>query len=121
MHYVATVYIAPNRVAFMDSLKPRGKPSDAVLLQMKLSYNLSPGSLIVDSFIVQQQTGVDCGSFSIANMWCFLRGLDLRKILFNEETIRNELYNSFKRRKLFFRTKTCKQRHVSKSYRFKIK
>ena len=119
-HYVATVYVAPNKVVFMDSLNPGNKPCEPIVKQIKDSYNLAPPAFTIESIFVQKQTGVDCGAFSIANLWCFLQGMKLSTTSFCEDAIRAELYKSFKQRKLHFRSSRCKHRHASISYRIKL-
>ena len=119
-HFVATIYVAPNNILFLDSLHPGGKPSESVIKQLKRSYIFTRQTIIVDSIFVQKQTGVDCGAFSVANIWAVLSGMELRTTQFCEDNIRSELYTSFKKGKLFFNTTTCKRRKRSKSYRFKI-
>ena len=40
-----------------------------------------------------RNTKVDCGAFSVANLWILLQGEDPTSTLFNEETLRSELYS----------------------------
>ena len=119
-HFIVTVYSGTNSIDSMDSLHPGTKPKVAVIKQIKEAYILEPGKFVVKSVFVQKQTGVDCGAFSVANLWCVLKGVDPRSIRFRESTIRSDLYKSFKVRKVFFHHKLCKPRRVAKSYIFEV-
>ena len=76
--------------------------NDAILKQMKEAYAITSGTLKVRSFFVQKQTKVDCGAFSVANIWIFLKGEDPRSTLFDEKKIRSDLFSSFKSGELNF-------------------
>ena len=119
-HYVVTVYASPNVVVYMDSLKPGGKPCDAVIKQVKDSYMLSGDSFVVKSLHVQKQTHVDCGPFSVGNMWAFVKGEAPETLQFREDRIRSELYTSFKTLKLRFSFRKCKPRRAPKLYYYKL-
>ena len=49
-----------------------------------------------------------------------LKGADPRRTRFRESTIRSELYQSFKVRKLHFYRIRCKPRRAPKTYSFKV-
>ena len=117
-HFIATVYSGTNSIDYMDSLYPGTKPKVAVIKQIKEAYILEPGKFVVKSVFVQKQTGVDCGAFSVANLWCVLKGIDPRSIRIRESTIRSDLYKSFKVRKLDFHHRQCNPRQAAKSYSF---
>ena len=102
------------------SLHPGNEPKAAVIKQIKEAYILEPGKFVVKSVFVQKQTGVDCGAFSVANLWSFLNGTDPRRIRFRESRIRSDLYNSFKVRKLHFHHGRYKPRRAAKSYSFNV-
>ena len=119
-HFIATEYSATNSIGYMDSFNPGTKPKVAVIKQIKNAYVLDPGNFIMNSVFVQKQIGLDCGAFSVANLWSVLTGADPRRIRFRESTIRSELYQRVKVRKLRFHYRRCKTRRAAKSYSFKV-
>ena len=83
-YFIATIYSKTNTIEYMDSLNPGSKPNVAVIKQIKEACILAPGRYVVKSVFVQKQTGVDCGAFSVANVWSVLKGADPRRTRFRE-------------------------------------
>ena len=119
-HFVATIYTERNIILYMDSLKPGGKPCDVVVKQMKEAYVLQEGEFLVYSVYVQKQRNVDCGVFSVANIWNVLKDGDPRSTSFYQDRIRAQLYESFKRDKLYFDRRKCKSRQLAQKYVFRL-
>ena len=71
------------------------EPCDEIIKQIKEAYILTKGKLVVNSIRVQKQRTVECGAFSVANLWNVLSGGEPRTTRFYEKTIRAELYESF--------------------------
>ena len=119
-HFVATIYSSPNQVEYMDSLKPGSIPSEEIMKQIKEAYIISPGELVVKSHFVQRQSNVDCGAFSVANLWNVLRNGDPRCTFFFQSSLRSELYRSFQNGVLTFRKRCCRARRKPSSYYFNL-
>ena len=113
---MSTIYAERNILLYMDSLKPGGVPEDVVVRQIREAYVLEEGKFEIHSVYVQKQRNVDCGVYSIANIWNVLSNGDPRSTSFLESSIRKQLYESFKQGKLHFDRRKCKARRLPRKY-----
>ena len=80
----------------------------------------SSREFIVHSVYVQKQRNVDCGVFSVANIWNILKKCDPRSTNFDQDRMRAQLFESFKRGKLFFDRRKGRSRRRAKKYLFRV-
>ena len=114
------MYTSKNSINFYDSLSPGSRPGNLVLRQCRETYDLEAGSYRIHSVRCQKQGNVDCAVYSIANVWCVLKGLDQSELRFTEKGLRLELMRSLVKGQVSFKFEKCKRRGDAMVYISKV-
>ena len=109
-HYVASVYASDNEIYYYDSLNPGSRPRPKVIRQFEEAYNIKSGGYQVKSYICQKQGNVDCAVYSMANIWCVLKGYNPSRVLLTENGLRKELLQSLISGHISFSCNKCNDR-----------
>ena len=107
------MYTSKNSINFYDSLSPGSRPGNLVLRQCCEAYD-------IHSVRCQKQGNVDCAVYSIANVWCVLKGLDQSELRFTEKGLRLELMRSLVKGQVSFKFEKCKRRGDAMVYISKV-